>query len=67
MIRQYLRVAKIPKNSDEFIFRGVYYFKRLKEHRLKKKSKPLSCTRSREIILKAFSENWIKKRKVRSS
>ena len=60
MIRQYVKVAKISKNSKEFIFRGVCYFKRLKEHRLKKKNKPLSYTRSREIILKTFSEIGLK-------
>ena len=65
MICHYLKLANIPKASKEFIFRGLTYFRKSKEHRLRKKNKSLSYTRSGEIVLKAFSEIGLKREKFR--
>ena len=63
MIRHYLKLANIPKASKEFIFGGLIYFKKSKKHKLRKKNKSLSYTRSREIVLKALSEIGLKREK----
>ena len=63
MIRHYLKLANIPKASEEFIFRGLTYFRKSKEHKLRKKNESLSYTRSREIVLKALSEIGLKREK----
>ena len=63
MIRHYLKLANITKASEEFILRGLTYFRKSKEHKLMKKNKSLSYTRSRKIVLKALSEIGLKREK----
>ena len=56
----YLALAKIPKNSEEFIFRGL---SKGKKFSLRTKNKPISYSRIRENlfkVLKAVNLDWRK-------
>ena len=59
-LQYYLALAKIPENSEEFIFRGL---SRGKKFSLRTKIKPISYSRIREIfikVLKAVNLDWKK-------
>ncbi|XP_071123825.1 integrase/recombinase xerD homolog [Mytilus edulis] len=56
MLQKYFRVASLPVGSDEYIFLALSYFKSIDKHKLACKNRPLSYTRTREIILNALSE-----------
>ena len=59
-LQYYLALAKIPENSEEFIFRGLI---RGKKFSLRTKIKPISYSRIREIfikVLKAVNLDWKK-------
>lgn len=54
ILRNYLICAEIPERSDEFLFRNVYYSKKLGLHRLRK-GNHMSYTRAREIFIQKLS------------
>ena len=59
-LQYYLALAKIPENSEEFIFRGL---SRVKKFSLDTKNRPISYSRIRENfikILKAMNLDWRK-------
>ena len=59
-LQYYLALAKIPENSEEFIFRGL---SRGKKFSLRTKIKPISYSRIRGIfikVLKAVNLDWKK-------
>lgn len=61
MMKRYIKKAQIPKDSDEFLFRGLSYFRKSRTYKLRKKNKPLSYSRARKIILDAFEEIGLKR------
>ena len=63
MIRHYVKIANIPKVSEEFIFRGLTYFSKSKVYKLRKKNKSLSYIRFREIVLKVLSDIGLNREK----
>ena len=50
----YLDVCSIDCKSDDYIFRGLTDFPKQNTQRLRKTNKPLSYTRTRELLLEAF-------------
>ena len=55
--------ADISENSNEFIFRQLTYFKKLGTYKLRSVDKPISYSRSREIILKELENIGLNKSK----
>lgn len=56
MLERYLREANLDLDSDQFIFRAVTFFKSTNTTALCKQNKPLSYTRTREILLEVLDQ-----------
>jgi integrase len=52
----YIQLANLDFNSEEYIFRSLIYLKSKKSYRLCARNTPLSYTRAREIFLKSLSD-----------
>ena len=63
MLESYLKLSNIPFNSSEFIFRSVSFLKSKNVYVLCKNNKPLSYTRTRELLLDALSKAGFEKQK----
>ncbi|KAK3091197.1 hypothetical protein FSP39_017889 [Pinctada imbricata] len=63
MLSKYIEKANISPSSEEYLFRQLTYFKKSESFRLRKVNKPISYTRSREIILLAFESIGLDKSK----
>lgn len=62
-LRRYLKLAGIESSSDEYIFRQITYLKKAASFKLRHTNKPLSYTRTREIILSALEDIGLDKKK----
>lgn len=56
MLERYLREAHLDLESDQFIFRAVTFFKSTNKTVLCKQNKPISYTRTREIVLEVLDQ-----------
>ena len=56
LLLRYIQKAKITYSRNNFIFRSFIYYKSSNSYRLKSNFMPLSCTRSRGIVLEALSK-----------
>ena len=56
MLQRYIQAASIQPSSNEFIFRQMTYCKSKNSFKLRSADKPISYTRTREIMLAAFSD-----------
>ena len=56
MMLRYIQKAKITYSHNNYIFRSLIYYKSSNSYRLKSNFRPLSYTRSREIVLEALSK-----------
>lgn len=63
MLERYIKLSNIKASSCEYLFRGLSYCKKSNTYKLKKPNKPLSYTRTREIILSAFQSIGLDKTK----
>ena len=63
ILKRYLKRLQISPSSEDYIFKGFYYSKKLRQHVCKKAKKPLSYSRAREIVLKAFETIGLPKNK----
>ena len=63
ILKRYLKRLQISPSSEDYIFKGFYYSKKLHQHVCKKTKKPLSYSRAREIVLKAFETIGLPKNK----
>ena len=53
-LKRYLKRLQISPSSEDYIFKGFYYGKKLRQHVCKKAKKPLSFSRAKEIVQEAF-------------
>ena len=58
---EYLRLADIHEHSDEYVFRAITVFKKLKVEKLRQKNHPLSYSRMREILLASLTNIGLNK------
>ena len=56
ILRRYVNRLKFPPSSEEYIFRALFYSKKQKIHKCRKSNKPLSYSRTRDIVLDAFEK-----------
>ena len=56
MLKRYLAKANIRADEDNFIFRSLNYFRSCRQCKLKRTTKPLSYSRTREIILEGLKQ-----------
>ena len=56
MLLRYIQKANITYNRNNYIFRSLIFYKSTKSYRLNSNCRPLSYTRSREIVLEALSK-----------
>ena len=56
MLKRYLAKANIRADEDNFIFRSVNYFRSGGQYKLKRTMKPLSYSRTREIVLEGLKK-----------
>ena len=54
ILKRYLKRLQISPSSEDYIFKGFYYSKKLRQHVCKKAKKTLSYSRVREIVLNTF-------------
>ena len=55
MLKRYLVKAN-RADKDSFIFRSLNYFRSCRQYKLKRTTKPLSYSRTREIVLEGLKE-----------
>ena len=55
MLLRYFQAAKVPNDSEEFVFRSIQFYKSTNSYALKGTA-PLSYTRTREIMLQKFKQ-----------
>ena len=63
ILSNYVRQAKFTDDSDLFLFRALVFKRKSKNHILRNTNKPLSYTRTREIVLNAFKSIGLQKEK----
>ena len=63
ILSNYVRQAKFTDDLDLFLFRALVFKGKSKNHILSKTNKPLSYTRTREIVLDAFKSIGLQKDK----
>ena len=56
MLKRYLAKANIRADEDNFIFRSLNYFRSCSQYKLKRTTKPLSYSRTREIVLEGLKQ-----------
>ena len=56
MLKRYLAKANIRADEDNFIFRSLNYFRSSRQYKLKRTTKPLSYSRTREIVLEGLKK-----------
>ena len=56
MLKRYLAKANIRADEDHFIFRSLNYFRSCRQYKLKRTMKPLSYSRTREIVLEGLKK-----------
>ena len=56
MLKRYLAKAKITADEDNFIFGSLNYFRSCRQYKLKRTMKPLSYSRTREIVLEGLKK-----------
>ena len=54
LLAHYCKIAELRADSDEYIFRSLQFDKNLNKNTLSGINKPLSYTRTRELLLKAL-------------
>ena len=63
ILSKYIELAGISSSSQEFLFRGLTFFKKQKVYKLRTSNKPISYSRAREIVLDAFDKVGLDKKK----
>ena len=63
MLKRYLAKANIRADEDNFIFRSLNYFRSCRQYKLKRTMKPLSYSRTSEIVLEGLKKSVL----IRSS
>ena len=63
LLKVYFCRCGINDDSEEFIFRGMTYFKKDDIHKLKKKDSPISYATARESVLKVLKEIGLDEKK----
>ncbi|XP_052080761.1 integrase/recombinase xerD homolog [Mytilus californianus] len=61
VLQRYLKLANIPEESNDFIFRSICYCKSLNVYKLRKSSH-ISYTRARELLLSALDSLGLDKK-----
>lgn len=61
-VERYIKVARLTSGGD-YVFRSIRYCKKFAEYRLCSINKPISYTRSREILLDALESVGLNKKK----
>ena len=56
LLQKYFQLSTIEENSNEFIFRGVTYFRTTRRHHLRRNNASISYTTARECVLKALTD-----------
>ena len=56
MLKRYLAKANFRADEDNFIFRPLNYFRSCRQYKLKRTMKPLSYSRTREIVLEELKK-----------
>ena len=64
ILSNYVRRTKFTDDSDLFLFRALVFKPKSKNHILRKTNKPLSCTKTREVVLDAFKSFGLQKEKL---
>ena len=62
-LKRYLKRLQISPSSEDYIFKGFYYSKKLRQHVCKQAKKPVSYSRAREIVFEAFEKIGLPKNK----
>ena len=62
ILRKYIELANIPETSREYIFRAITFFKKQDVYKLRSKDRPISYSRTREIVLGAFDKIGLDKK-----
>ena len=63
-LNSYIALAKLTPFSDEYLFRAIQTFPKQKKEELRRKNKPLSYSRAREIMLDAVRKIGYQKTSV---
>ena len=62
VLQKYIELADIPETSQEYLFRAITFFKKQNTFKLRTKDRPISYSRTREIVLDAFDKIGLNKK-----
>ena len=62
ILQKYIALTNIPETSDEHIFRAIAFSRKQGTYKLRPKDRPISYSRTREIVLDTFGKIGLNKK-----